>query len=498
MKTPLRTSPRTKSCLFALGLFSLSLMALLPLSAVPAKAQDADIESLESLSRLFRSAYQQAAPGVVLIKTSSHRTVQGRRLPPSHPEIGGSGSGTIVSPDGYILSNYHVVGHADSIQVTLADRRTFAAQVVGFDSLIDIALLKVEANNLPMAQLGDSDGLQIGDWVLAIGHPLGMGSTLTHGIVSALNRQADVFRSPQGQTESFGRYSIESFIQTNAVINPGNSGGPLLDLHGRVIGINTAISTGTGYFIGYGLAVPINLAREAMRDLLSYGRVVRGYLGISMQEVDQQLIARQRLGLERPQGVFVDEVKPDGPASRGGLQNGDVLLEIDGEEVNRPNQVQTLIYARDPGENVTLLVWRDRTQRRLEVTLGELEDTRRLDQGRRRLDQLGFAVEPLAQDRARQLGFTPAVAKKLGFEQDDQAVVVVEVDPAGQAAARDINVDDVIAEIDLVRVTSVQAFYRSISLLKEEQAALFWLWRPGQGINMRALRIQSHDDLTSP
>lgn len=463
------------------------LAAALWLAATAAPAQDADIESLQSLSRLFRHAYEQAAPGVVLIQTVSQRTTQGRRLPPSHPDIGGSGSGTVVSRDGYILSNYHVVSRADSIRVTLADRRSFAAEVVGFDSLIDIALLKVEATDLQMARLGDSDNVQIGDWVLAIGHPLGMGSTLTHGIVSALNRQADVLRARE--EDSFRHYSIESFIQTNAVINPGNSGGPLLDLRGRVIGINTAISTGTGYFIGYGLAVPINLAREAMRDLLAHGRVVRGYLGISMQEVNQQLIERQRLGFDRPRGVFIEEVTPGGPASRGGLRNGDILLNVDGTEVNRPNQVQTLIYGRDPGEEVGLTILRDAQEQLISVILGELEDNRRLDQGRLRLNELGFAVEPLAQERAHRLGFTPAVAQKLGFEDGDQAVVVVKVDPGGQAAARDIAVDDVIAEVDLERITSLQAFYRSVSRLEQDQSALFWLWRPGQGINMRALRI---------
>ena len=194
-------------------------------------------------------------------------------------QFSGLGSGVIVSADGYILSNHHVIRNADSIEVTLHDRRRLTARVVGVDSLIDIALLKVEAQNLPTADLGRSADLQIGEWVLAIGFPLGMGTTLTHGIVSALGRQADVID---------GAGVIESFIQTNAVINPGNSGGPLLDLRGQVIGVNTAISTKTGYFMGYGLAVPIDLAHEAMNDFLEHGRVVRGYLGIAMGDVDAE------------------------------------------------------------------------------------------------------------------------------------------------------------------------------------------------------------------
>ena len=205
-----------------------ALIAALLAGACPVGAQmpEESTQPIADLSRAFRHAYEQAKPAVVLISATT-RSRQKRTLPPFHPEIPedfrGIGSGTIVSADGYILSNYHVVAEADSIQVTLSDRRIYRAKVIGFDSLIDIALLKIEAQGLPTVQLADSDRLQIGDWVLAIGHPLGMGSTLTHGIVSALGRQAGIF-NPRSDEEN--RYAIESFIQTNAVINPGNSGGP--------------------------------------------------------------------------------------------------------------------------------------------------------------------------------------------------------------------------------------------------------------------------------
>ena len=223
----------------------------------PAGGQATGLERFEDLSRGFRSVYDRVAPAVVLIQTSGAT----RQLPRFHPRIdpgdggglSGLGSGVIVSEAGYILSNHHVIKGADSIQVTLHDRRRFPARVVGGDSLIDIALLQIDAPDLPVASLGRSEDLLIGDWVLAIGYPLGMGTTLTHGIVSALGRRARVIEA---------EYGIESFIQTNAVINPGNSGGPLLDLQGRVVGVNTAISTRTGFFMGYGLAVPIDLARK--------------------------------------------------------------------------------------------------------------------------------------------------------------------------------------------------------------------------------------------
>ena len=462
------------------------LIAALLVDTRPAGAQVPveNTQPLADLSRAFRQAYEQVRPAVVLIAATT-------RLPPFHPEIPedfrGMGSGTIVSDDGYILSNYHVVAEADSIRVTLSDRRTYQAKVIGFDSLIDIALLKVEAQGLPTVQLADSDLLQIGDWVLAIGHPLGMGSTLTHGIVSALGRQAGVL-NPRSDEEN--RYAIESFIQTNAVINPGNSGGPLLDLQGRVVGINTAISTRTGYYIGYGLAVPINLAREVVDDLLVHGRIVRGHLGVTMEsEMTQELIRKHRLNMERPRGVYLKQVQPNSPAERGGLLVGDVVLSLDGIEVNHFNDLQTLIYGRDPGETINLQIMRQNQVRQVAVVLGEREDDRLLSEGHQRMAQLGFSVESLPAELATELGFVGELAAELGFEQGEEPVVVVEVDPEGLAADKGIQVRDVITEVDQERVTSLEQFVRFVSGLEEGQSALFWFWRPETGINVRTLKI---------
>ena len=446
-------------------------------------------QPLADLSRAFRHAYEQVRPAVVLIAATA-RPWQKRVLPPFHPEVPdedfrGIGSGTIVSDEGYILSNYHVVAGADSIQVTLSDRRTYQAKIIGFDSLIDIALLKVEAQGLPTVQLADSDLLQIGDWVLAIGHPLGMGSTLTHGIVSALGRQTGVFNR-----SSENRYAIESFIQTNAVINPGNSGGPLLDLQGRVVGINTAISTRTGYYIGYGLAVPINLAHEVVDDLLVHGRIVRGHLGVTMEsEMTQELIRKHGLDMERPRGVCLKEVQPNSPAERGGLLVGDVILSLNGIAVNHFNHLQTLIYSRDPGETVNLQIMRQSQLRQVAVVLGEREDDRLLSEGHQRLAQLGFSVESLPVELATELGFAGELAAELGFERGEEPVVVVEVEPEGLAADKGIQVRDVITEVDQERVTSLEQFVRFVSGLEEGQSALFWFWRPDTGINVRALSI---------
>tara|TARA_B100000809_G_scaffold165575_1_gene162843 strand:+ start:3930 stop:5357 length:1428 start_codon:yes stop_codon:yes gene_type:complete len=465
-----------------LGVTLVLALALLPAMPVVATPDSDGVARFEELSRAFRSVYEQVAPAVVLIRTSG--AIE-RRLPRFHPippeeEFSGLGSGVIVSADGYILSNHHVIRDADSIEVTLYDQRRLTAYVVGVDSLIDIALLKVEAHDLPTAALGQSAELQIGDWVLAIGFPLGMGTTLTHGIVSALGRQAAVIRPD---------YSIESFIQTNAVINPGNSGGPLLDLHGRVVGINTAISTKTGYFMGYGLAVPIDLAHEAMDDFLQYGRVVRGYLGIHMDKVDARLVREQNLTLEPPRGVYIDSIETETPAARSELAQGDVLLAVDGEPVNEPNEVQTLIYGRDPGEVVDLVILRDGVEQNVEILLGEREQDRILAQGHRRVEQLGLTVAALDGTLARELGFTEQVARRLELHRGAIAVVVVDIDPHSAAAERGLQINDVITEIDQLKVESLDEFMRFVSHLEAGKSALFWFWRRDQGVDVRALPI---------
>lgn len=448
-----------------------------------------ELAHFDELSRAFRSVYDRVAPAVVLIRTFG--TVEERRLPRFHPpveprqdprfgpddggEFSGLGSGVIVSTDGYILSNYHVIQNADSIQVTLQDRRRLAARVVGVDSLIDIALLKVEGHGLPTAPLGQSTGLQVGEWVLAIGFPLGMGTTLTHGIVTALGRQAEVIQDA---------YRIESFIQTNAVINPGNSGGPLLDLRGRIVGINTAISTKTGYFMGYGLAVPIDLARESMDDFLEYGRVVRGYLGIHMSEVDARLARRKGLQLNPLRGVFIGEIDADTPAARSDLVEGDVVLSIDGTDVNEPNQIQTLINSRDPGDSVTLVVQRADAQHSISVVLGEREQQQVLARGHQRVEQLGLTVAPLTEERALEAD----IARQLGRQQS-AGVVVVDIDPHSPAARRGLRVDDIITEIDRADITSVESFVRTVARLESGQSALFWFWRHDTGMDVRSLPI---------
>jgi serine protease Do len=452
-----------------------------PEAARPAGLEAAQAD-LQRLSQAFRAVCRQAQPAVVLVTTTRREPAAdaGRPdlQPPSPPdEEDGLGSGILVSADGYVLSNHHVVEGAGSIRVTLADHRAFPAVIVGADSLVDIAVLKIEVAGVPCLQLARSRQLRIGDWVLALGHPLGMGPTLTHGIVCALGSPADLISD---------RYGIESFILTDAVINPGSSGGPLLDLHGEVVGINTAISTRTGYFMGYGLAIPVDLARKALDDILAYGRVRRGYLGIGMSAVTQELLGAKDLQLAAGGGLLLT-VAADSPAARAGLRDGDVLLRVAGQEVAQPNQVQAMIYELAPGQLVTLQLQRGGRPFEAEVVLGEREDDRLLAAGRQRLEQLGLAIQDLSAQAAAGLGLGAGRGREPVPTGGRQPVRISAVMPGSLADARGLVAGDLITDIDAQVVTSVDGVLRQMAAADGVQAMVFWLWRPGQGVEVRVL-----------
>ncbi len=272
----------------------------------------------------------------------------------------GSGSGIIISTDGYIVTNNHVVENASKVTVGLSDKRQFDATVVGTDPLTDLAVVKIDANNLPVAFLGNSDNLKVGQWVMAIGNPLSLASTVTAGIVSAIGRgQLGLIRDS---------YGVENFIQTDAAINPGNSGGALVDLSGSVIGINSAIASGGGgTYIGYGFAIPVNLAKAVAQDLIAHGKVSRGYIGINIGEVDNAIA--KSLGMDKPKGIIIQGIVEDGAASQSDLRAGDVILEINGREVNRPNELQSYVASLTAGTTVNLKIFRDGEILERKVTL---------------------------------------------------------------------------------------------------------------------------------
>ncbi len=272
----------------------------------------------------------------------------------------GSGSGIIISEDGYIITNNHVVENANKVSVGLFDKRRFDATVVGTDPLTDLAVVKIDAENLPVAYLGDSENLKVGQWVMAIGNPLSLSSTVTAGIVSAIGRgQLGLIRDS---------YGVENFIQTDAAINPGNSGGALVDLSGSVIGVNSAIASGGGgTYIGYGFAIPINLAKAVAKDLIAHGKVSRGYIGVNIGEVDNAIA--KSLGMDKPRGIIIQGIVEGGAASESDLKAGDVILKIDGREVNRPNELQSYVAAKTAGTVVNLTLFRDGKEIERKVTL---------------------------------------------------------------------------------------------------------------------------------
>ncbi len=337
------------------------------------------VPGLISLNTLFKEVSANVTPSVVFIRVETD--VPGESTLPDdrfHENPGpflprrrtSAGSGVILSPDGYVVTNSHVVEGAARIRVLLNDKREFDAELIGADPTTDLAIVRLlEANQeeddpLPVASLGDSDALEVGEWVLAVGNPFRLTSTVTAGIVSALRRQVDIIEDP---------FRIEDFIQTDAAINPGNSGGALVNMRGEVVGIATAIATESGAYEGYGFAVPVNLVERVATDLIEHGEVQRGYLAVEIRPVTAA--DAQELGMSRIEGVIIASVAGSGPAARAGIQARDVLLSVDGRAVNEPNQFQSRVALRRPGEPVSLEVWRAGELQTLEAELIGRDDT---------------------------------------------------------------------------------------------------------------------------
>ena len=371
-----------------------------------------------SLRRFFGDQFQRNTPDGAM------------RMPPQE----GTGSGVIVSKDGYILTNNHVVDHADEVKVTLHDGRQFTAKVIGRDPKSDLAVVKVEANNLPAIEIADSDQVEVGDLVLAVGNPFGLGETVTMGMVSAIGRA------------TLG-LDYEDFIQTDAAINPGNSGGALVDAEGRLIGINTAILSHSGGNQGIGFAIPVDLARHVMDNLVSYGRVIRGYLGVTIQDITPALA--KEFKLSNDQGALVSEVVPNSPASKAGLADGDVVTEFNGKNVTDSRRLKLQVAEIKPGTSVPVKVMRSGEARTLTIKMGELPGEQTIlnasHQPAENSDALhGVGVTDLSSQARRDL----RVPNKI------QGALIESVAEDSAAAKAGLKPGDVILEINRQKVTN--------------------------------------------
>lgn len=444
---------------------------VLLLSTAPAGAQDAP-PALKQLDAAFVAVAEKVTPAVVNISSSKKvaSSAMGEDLDPfkNHPfkdffgedffkkfkkappggRQRGMGSGVIVSADGTILTNSHVVKDADEINVNLSDKRSFKAKVIGADPESDIAVIKIDAKGLPTAKLGDSGKLRVGEIVLAIGNPFGLNRTVTSGIVSATGRT------------NVGIIDYEDFIQTDAAINPGNSGGPLVNIYGEVIGINTAIATRSGGYQGIGFAIPSNSARLIMEDLLKTGKVRRGLLGVNIQDVTEALA--KSFGRKDAVGALVSQVIPGSPAEKAGVKAGDIILKFDGQEVSGASHLKNLVGRIKPGSKAALTVFRDNKTQTIDVTIGE-----KTPQSFSSLKSSPETAESSSKELGLELEPVPtAVAGKLGLKAGEGLrVKSVKSDGAGKTLG--LREGDIILEVDSKPVTGLDAFNETVAAAKK-------------------------------
>lgn len=361
------------------------------------------------------------------------------------------GSGFIMNKNGYIITNNHVVSKADEITVRLYDRREFKAKVVGTDADTDLAVIKIEANGLVPLPLGNSDSANVGDWVLAVGSPFGLEQTVTQGIISA-----------KGRIIGAGPY--DDFLQTDAAINPGNSGGPLVNLEGEAVGINTAISSTSGGYEGVGFAIPVNMAKKITADIINKGKVIRGWLGVGIQEITPELAEHFKV----KDGVLIAQVFRDGPAEKAGIQRGDVIVEFDGKEVKKHRELQAVVAATDINKKVKVKIIRQGKARYAEVSVAERE-----------MGSMSEAPQYVSDDASCGItagDITDEVKRQYGLK-DRSGVIVLDLAQGSAAAESGVMRGDIIHEVNGKVVKGLKEFEEEISKLKQGSRAVFVIER---------------------
>jgi serine protease Do len=430
------------------------------------QAQTPEPPAARELSNAFTDVSRRALPAVVFITVEKTTQSQspfsnnpfdlfgeefferffGRRLPegrqPREFRQQGQGSGFLIAPDGLILTNHHVVGEADRVTVKLSDGREFPAKTIGTDPASDVAVIKIESTGLPILPLGNSDAIEVGDWVIAAGNPFGLTQSITVGVVSAKGRSR------------LGITDFEDFIQTDAAINPGNSGGPLLNLRGEVVGVNTAIFSRSGGYMGIGFAIPINMVKGIKDQLVTQGKVVRGYMGVRIQELTRDLA--ESLRIQTSEGALVADVSPGSPADKAGIKRGDVITSFNGHPVQDPGQLRNMVAMTAPGTKARLQIMRDNRRQELTVTLGELPREQQTAQARgggeaESPTKLGFNVQNL----------TPELARQLGYESTE-GVVVTQVDPDSEAYQAGVRRGMVIRQVNRQDIHNTEEFRRAL------------------------------------
>lgn len=403
-------------------------------------------------SDTFNNDFFQHFFGVPKKDSSSKQTIQGQA------------SGFIVSSDGYIVTNSHVVSDVSEIKVILNDEREFKAKLIGYDPNTDIGIVKIDATNLPYLKLGNSDDLRVGQWVAAIGNPLGLQASLTVGVVSAKNRN------------SLDLANVEDFIQTDAAINRGNSGGPLLNMAGEVVGVNTAIVTNndSGGYMGIGFAIPSNIAQHVMEQLIKNGSVTRGFIGVSLQNIDNDLA--QAFGLKQPEGALVADVSKNTPAEKAGLKQGDVIIAYNNRPISNIGSLRTIIALMNPGSKINLSIIRNGKMMEIPVEVGSYPTSQpkiAFSAG----NKLGFEVQNL----------TPDIAHALGIKEE-KGVIINKVDPNSSAAWAGLKKGALILEVNKKPVTSTDEFNEALANSPADKPVLF-LIRQGDTIRFLSMKL---------